>query len=89
MRSRAVFEIKIDQRLIRKFEFFRQIFEVADRVLVETNGELLLETLRVGIGAGIGKVVSLSHGRLPRYCADSCVSALRAEMIRMTSPPAR
>lgn len=55
-------EVKIDQSLIRYLRTFSERFEIVDCLLVETNRNLLLESLRIRIRARFREVVALSHG---------------------------
>ena len=59
VRSRAIPQIQIDQALVSDAYFFRDRLEVSDGVLVQANGDLLLQLRSVGILAGLGEVIVL------------------------------
>src|ERR1043166_3705319 len=84
---RALTQVQVDQRLIGDGGALGQGFEVADRLLVEADRNLLLQALCVRVRSSFGEVVVLSHRRiLSAYAACSPRSAFRAEMTLMTSP---
>src|SRR5262245_60196028 len=53
----ALAQIQVDQRLIGDGCALGQTFEVADRLLIEANRNLLLQTLRVWVRSSLGEVV--------------------------------
>ena len=61
MRSRAVSKVQIDQALVRNAYVFGDCLEVRDGLLIEPNGNLLLELRRVRIFLRSGEVVFLAH----------------------------
>src|SRR5688572_4963860 len=60
-------QIQVDQILVRDTRPLRQVLEVFDRRLVETNRYLPLALCQVGVGLGVGEVISLFHGRCSAY----------------------
>src|SRR5262249_234707 len=84
----AVSKIHVDEGLVRHPHPFAEALEVGERRFLEPDGYLLLQSLCVGISTSLRKIIMLSHVRVPReYSARSDGSALRAEMILITSPP--
>jgi hypothetical protein len=80
---RAVSQKQIDEILIWHPQLSRHFLKVVHGSGIETNGDLTLELVRVGVLAGIGKVVFCSHFNL-QYIASSSVVAGRAEINLIT-----
>src|ERR1019366_5294471 len=60
-RLSAVAQIEVHQRLVRNGRFLGQGPEIRDRVGVQANGQLLLETLRIRIAFSLREIVVLLH----------------------------
>src|SRR5262249_31911565 len=61
VRSRAVAQVEIDEALVGDAHLLGDAFEVRDSVLVQPNGDLLLQLRGVGVLSGLGEVVFLAH----------------------------
>lgn len=61
MSSCAVSQVEVDEALVRNAYVFRDGLEVRDGLLVEPNGDLLLELCCVWVLPRSGEVVFFSH----------------------------
>jgi hypothetical protein len=61
MRGYAVFQVKVDQILIGNPGLLREPLEIGDAILVQPDGDLLLQFLGIRILDGFGKIVLLPH----------------------------
>src|SRR5437870_13318925 len=88
--GRTISKIQVDQRLIPNSCLLRKSLEIADRAVIEPDGDLALEPLRIRIALRSGEIVFLPHRfHLSKYFPRSVAVAFRAEIRRMTSPEAR
>src|SRR5690606_39137243 len=62
VRGRAITQVQIDEALVRNADRFGKRFEVVDRFFVQTDRDLLLLPGSVGVLAGGGEIVFLTHG---------------------------
>jgi hypothetical protein len=81
----ALAKIHVHQVLVGNSRFASQVFEVIDRVRLDTNGDLLLEATRVTIALRFAEIVLSSRGKNSSYCLRSRFVALRAEISRIIS----
>ena len=61
----AVAEVHVDQGLIGHTGLLAEVFEVGERRLIDPERDLLLQSFGVGVSAGLGEIVMLSHGVIP------------------------
>lgn len=59
--GRALFEVEVDEALVRNTRFLRHRLEVGDRVLVKTDRDWLLESPRIGVLPRGAEVVLFAH----------------------------
>jgi hypothetical protein len=81
MVHRTVSKVKIDQALIRDTHFFRDGFEIGNRIAVEPHRDWLFQILDIRILAPfhLRKVVMVSHCLCLQYSRSSSLSAFLAE----------
>lgn len=79
----TVTQVEINQALIWDPTFFSQGAKILNRILVKSDGELLLRLLEVRVLNGFRKVVAFLHDRNSVYWLRSIRSAFLAEIMRM------
>ena len=57
----AVSQVEIDQILVRNTRLLRKALEIGNAILIQPNGDLLLQSLGVRILRGFGEIVFLPH----------------------------
>ena len=58
----ALAQVKVNQTLVWNANLLRDTFEVANRILIQTNGDLLLQLGSIRILASLCEIVFFSHG---------------------------